>query len=211
LDKKIYIKMERKVIEWTLDDEDFAELRRISLVTEPATEEEFLLFNKDILQFKTIDEERRVVTGVAMRADIQIPRKDENGELYWGYFSKETVRKAAELFFKKGSNTNLTNLEHQFEIEGVYVFESWIVEDASNDKAKVLGFSDVKEGDWFVSMKIENDVIWNAYLKTGIIKGFSVEVKAKEKEVEMLSKIKNILDSNDADDVKYEKIYSLLL
>lgn len=202
--------MERKVIEWTMDDEEFSLVRRISLVTEPATEEEFLLFNKEIMNFKTIDGDKRVVTGVAMRPDIQIPRKDSNGELYWGFFSKDTVRKAAELFFKKGSNTNPTNLEHEFEVDGIFVYESWIVENPEMDKAKALGFSDIKEGDWFVSMKVENDLIWENYLKTGIIRGFSVEVKPKEKEVEVFESIKSILDSDCEDDHKWEKIKAML-
>jgi hypothetical protein len=149
--------MERKLIEWTLDDV-MGELKRISLVSTPAIEEEFLLFSKE-LQFATLDEDKRIVTGPAMRPDIHIPRKDDAGELYYGFFSQDTVRKAAELFFKKNSNANKTNLEHEFEVDGVYVYESWIVEDPEMDKAKALGFTDVRKGDWWVSMKIENDVV----------------------------------------------------
>lgn len=194
--------METKLIEWTLDDV-MGELKRISLVSVPAIEEEFLLFNSsNELKFQTIDNEKRIVTGPAMRPDIHIPRKDDNGNLYYGFFSQDTVRKAAELFFKNNSNANNTNLEHEFEIDGVYVFESWIVEDPNMDKAKALKFTDIREGDWWVSMKVENDVVWNNYLKTGLIRGFSVEVRANELEIEQtLSQIKDIfkkdVDIND--------------
>lgn len=198
---------ELKLIEWELDDV-IGELKRISLVSEPAIEEDFLLFNSDTIKFKTIDGERKVLTGPAMRPDINIPRKDELGDLYYGFFSKETVRKCAELFFKKNSNANRTNLEHEFEIDGVYVFESWIVENPEMDKAKELGFKNIKSGDWFVSMKIDNDVVWNNYLKTGLIKGFSVEVKAAE--VEILDKMKSILSDDISDDLKYEKLLGLI-
>lgn len=201
--------MEDKLIEWTLDDV-MGELKRISLVSVPAIEEEFLLFNSLDLHFKTLDEEKRIVTGPAMRPDIHIPRKDDAGGLYYGFFKKDTVRKAAELFFKKNSNANRTNLEHEFEIDGVYVFESWIVEDPNMDKAKALGFTDVREGDWWVSMKVENDVVWNNYLKTGLIRGFSVEVKAAEKETEILSKINDILMSGISDDEMVESISKLI-
>jgi hypothetical protein len=201
---------DKKIIEWFLDDENFSELRRISLVTAPASEEEFLLFSEDLMRFKTIDEERKVVTGVAMRPNIKIPRNDKSGEIYWGFFSESTVRKAAQLFFKKGSNTNLTNLEHEYEVDGIYVFESWIVEDPEMDKAKALGFSDIKKGDWFVSMKVENEIVWDNYLKTGIIRGFSVEVRPKEKEVQVFDKIKNILESNDNEEVQFEAIKAVL-
>jgi hypothetical protein len=200
--------MENKLIEWTLEDV-MGELKRISLVSEPAIEQDFMLFNNIDLSFKTLDEERKVVIGCAMRPDINIPRKDDNGELYWGFFSKDTVRKAAELFFKKNSNANNTNLEHQFEVDGVYVFESWIVEDPEMDKAKALGFSDVKEGDWWVSMKIENENIWNNYLKTGLVKGFSVEIRAKE-EAATLSKIIDIIDSEESLESKWDSIQQLL-
>ncbi len=199
--------MEKKLIEWTLDDV-MGELKRISLVSVPAIEEEFLLFSKE-LQFATIDEDKRIVTGPAMRPDIHIPRKDDNGELYYGFFSQDTVRKAAELFFKKNSNANKTNLEHEFEVDGVYVYESWIVEDPNNDKAKALGFTDVRKGDWWVSMKVENDVVWQNYLKTGLIRGFSVEVKAGEKDVELLSQIAEILTNELSDEEAYTAIKKL--
>lgn len=201
--------MENKLIEWTLDDV-MGELKRISLVSVPAIEEEFLLFNSQEVKFQTIDETKRIVTGPAMRPDIHIPRKDDNGGLYWGFFSKDTVRKAAELFFKKNSNANNTNLEHEFEIDGVYVFESWIVEDDNMDKARALGFIDVRKGDWWVSMKVDNDAVWNNYLKTGLIRGFSVEVKAQEKEVETLRKISLIIESDIDDDTKFEKLLQLI-
>ena len=198
---------EIKLIEWELDDV-MGELKRISLVSEPAIEEDFLLFNSQTLKFKTIDGDKKVLTGPAMRPDINIPRKDELGNLYYGFFSKDTVRKCAELFFKKNSNANRTNLEHEFEIDGVYVFESWIVEDPEMDKAKALGFKNIKAGDWFVSMKIDNETVWDNYLKTGLIKGFSVEVKASE--VEILDKMKSIMLDDISDDLKYEKLVELM-
>jgi hypothetical protein len=198
-----------RVVEFELD-EILGELRRISLVSQPAIDEDFLLFNQSTMKFQTIDAEKKVLTGPAMRADINIPRRDANGELYYGFFSKDTVRRAAEMFFKRGANMNNTNLEHEFEIDGVYVFESWIVEDPLMDKAVTLGFTDIRKGDWFVSMKIENEMVWNNYLKTGLIKGFSVEIRAKEKEVEILSKMKAILTSDKNDEVKYESLLELL-
>ena len=200
--------MERKVIEWTLSDA-IGELRRISLVSDPAVDEEFIFFNSVELKFQTVDEEEKIVSGVAMVPDIQIPRKDANGELYWGFFSKETVKKAAQLFFKKGDIMNNTNLEHEYEVDGVYFFESWIVKNPEMDKSKELGFN-VPEGTWMVSAKIDNDIVWNNYIKTGLIKGFSVEIKADETEVEVFDRIKEILDSTDNEDVKMDKIKSWL-
>ena len=197
---------EVKLIEWEMD-EVLGELRRISLVSDPAVEVDFMLFSSE-LKFQTIDKEKRVVTGVAMIPDMKIPRRDDNGGLYYGFFSKETVEKAAQIFFKKGSNTNNTNLEHEFEVDGVNFYESWIVKNPNMDKAKDLGFS-VPEGTWMVSAKIDNDVIWENYIKTGLIRGFSVEIKAKESEVEL---IKNQIENTNGsymdfvDSMKYIQI-----
>lgn len=200
--------MSNKIVEWTLDDIT-GELQRISLVSEPAIEEDFMFFNANITKFKTIDSEKRVLTGVAMRPNIQIPRLDADGNLYYGYFSEETVVKAAEIFFQKASNTNNTNLEHQFEVDGIFVFESWIVEDPEIDKTKVLGLSNVKKGDWVVSMKVTNDQVWENYVKTGAVKGFSVEIRANVEDV-TLNTIKSILDSNEDDNVVFDTLKDYL-
>ena len=184
-----------KLVEWELDD-IMGELRAISLVSAPATEvEELMLFSKEVQNFKTISAEEQIITGLAMRPNIKIPRKDENGELYYGFFSEETVKKAQQLFFKKNSNSNNTNLEHEFQIDGVYTFESWIVADPELDKTKALGFTDVRKGDWFCSMKIDNNDVWTDFIKTGYIKGFSVEIRTSEKEVS-LSALLDIVDSD---------------
>jgi hypothetical protein len=200
--------MERKLIEWTLDDV-MGELRRISLVSTPAIEEEFLLFSNDLLKFQTKDVEKKIITGPAMIPNIQIPRKDDEGGLYWGFFSEDTIEKAAQLFFKKGSNTNLTNLEHEFEVDGVNFFESWIIEDPNIDKSKALGFNYPK-GTWMVSAKIDNEIVWNNYIKTGLIKGFSVEVKANETEVEILSQINDLLESDITLEMKWKTLLELV-
>ena len=194
-----------KLIEWTLDDIT-GELRRISLVSAPAVEEDFMLFGSEMAKFKTIDQEKRVITGVAMRPNMHIPRYDAEGNLYYGYFSEETVVKAAEMFFKKASNTNNTNLEHQFEVDGVFVFESWIVEDPELDKSKALGLSSIQKGDWLVSMKVTNDQVWENYIKTGLVRGFSVEVTVNSTDamIEELNKIAN--DDTLTDDAIIKQI-----
>lgn len=181
-----------KLIEWTLDDIT-GELRRISLVSAPAIEEDFMLFNSEIAKFKTIDKEKRVITGVAMRPNLHIPRYDAEGNLYYGFFSEETVVKAAEMFFQKASNTNNTNLEHQFEVDGVFVFESWIVEDPELDKSKALGLSSIQKGDWLVSMKVTNDAVWENYIKTGAVRGFSVEVSVNSADA-MIAELNSIVN-----------------
>ncbi len=89
------------------------------------------------------------------------------------YFTKETIRKASELFFQN-SNQNESTLEHEVELNGLSVVESWLVEDDEKDKSRIYGL-DVPVGTWMVSMKVNNDDIWNNYVKTNKVKGFSIE------------------------------------
>ena len=168
----------------------------MGLVTNAANERnDIMLFSntpEDTIYFKTVNNEERVVTGIAMVPEIPIFRPNPSRYVW---FSKETIKSASLMFFKN-HNQNNTTLEHQVNLQGNTVFESWIVTDPELDKTKLLGFKDVKPGSWAISMKIEDDIIWDKYLKTGIIKGFSVEAKRdKTKESnKMKLNLKNILN-----------------
>lgn len=200
-----------EIREWTID-EVIGELARVSLVSDPANGEEFMFFSAEKQHFKSIDTDRHIVTGLILRPDQKISRRDPNsGEQYFGFFSKETVRKAAEIFFKSGSNLNKTNLEHQYSVDGIYMFESWIVENPDVDKAAALGFKDVKAGDWYGTMKIENEAVWDQYIKSGIVKGFSIEARLNEEpRHEVLSVIDSILNSEFKDSVKLNLINEIV-
>lgn len=82
------------------------------------------------------------------------------------------MRKASELFFIKGNQSEAT-LEHKVALEGLTIVESWIVE-SEKDKSRHYGM-DVPVGTWMVSMKVNSDEVWNEYVKKGLIKGFSIE------------------------------------
>jgi hypothetical protein len=60
------------------------------------------------------------------------------------------------------------------------VVESWIVE-SEKDKSRHYNL-DVPVGTWMISMKVENDEVWNDYVKgDGKIKGFSIEAFFSDK------------------------------
>ena len=109
--------------------------------------------------------------GAALILDKPIYRKNGEEE-YYVYFSKKTVRRAMELYFKNGNQANAT-LEHEHKINGLHVVESWIVE-GEQDKSRMYGL-EVPVGTWMVSMKVENDAIWEKFVKEGSVKGFSIE------------------------------------
>ena len=162
-----------RIVELLLDEESLqAGIQAISIVESPAIEEDFIaLKEEERVELKTIDEDKRVLLGAALIPNKPIYRKNGEDE-YYIYFSQDTVRKASELFFING-NQNKATLEHQMDITGLSVVESWIIE-GEQDKSKIYGM-DLPVGTWMVSMKVHNDEIWENYVKNGKVKGFSIE------------------------------------
>ena len=72
------------------------------------------------------------------------------------------------------SEKNNTTLEHQLELKGLTAVESWIVEDKVHDKSRKYGLN-VPVGTWMGAVKVNNEEIWNEYVKTNKVKGFSIE------------------------------------
>ena len=188
-----------RIVELLLDEESLqAGIQAISIVEAPAIEEDFVaLKEEERVELKTIDEDKRVLLGAALVPNKPIYRRSGEDE-YYIYFSQDTVRKASELFFING-NQNKATLEHQIDITGLSVVESWIIE-GEQDKSKLYGM-DLPVGTWMVSMKVHNDEIWNDYVKSGKVKGFSIEgyfvdkveaSKQDPEELEAQSKLDNI-------------------
>ena len=161
-----------KIIELILDDENEDNgITAISVVENPAIEESFIALKNQEVRFAQQDKEKRLLLGAALIPNKPIYRKNEDDE-YYIFFSKDTVRKASELFFIKGNQSEAT-LEHKVALEGLTIVESWIVE-SEKDKSRHYGM-DVPVGTWMVSMKVNSDEVWNEYVKKGLIKGFSIE------------------------------------
>jgi hypothetical protein len=162
-----------KTIELYIDEEnEFSGIEAISVVENPAIEEDFIALKKHEVQLAEVDAEKRILMGPALIPNKQIYRT--NGEEEYNiFFSEDTVKKASELFLSRGKQNNST-LEHQVDLQGLSVVESWIIEDTDMDKSKKYGLS-LPKGTWMVSVKVNNDDIWNNYVKEGKVKGFSIE------------------------------------
>ena len=162
-----------KTIELYIDEEnEFSGIEAISVVENPAIEEDFIALKKHEVQLAEVDAEKRILMGPALIPNKQIYRT--NGEEEYNiFFSEDTVKKASELFLSRGKQNNST-LEHQVDLQGLSVVESWIIEDSNMDKSKKYGLS-LPKGTWMVSVKVNNDDIWNNYVKEGKVKGFSIE------------------------------------
>jgi len=173
------------------DLENGTEVNCVSLVDKPAIEKNFLAFKEATQNFTVTNEDQRIISGAAMLADTPIYRNDkENGE-YYVVFDKENIMKAAQKFFQKGYQSNI-NLFHDMgeAPQGVTVFESFVV-DSSRGIRPMKGFDDAKDGSWFISMKVENDKVWER-IKSGELKGFSIEGMFGYKQIKMTKEEKII-------------------
>ena len=173
-----------KLVELLIDEtEDIFGIQAISLVANPAIERGWVALNKDnFLSLAKIDEEKRMLVGVALVPEKEIPRYSEEDGEYLVFFSKETIEKAQELFMNSLKNNKAT-LEHKEDVSGVSVIETWIKED-DTDKSNLYGFQDVPIGSWFVKMKIYNDEVWEQ-VKQNKLRGFSIEGYFVDSVVEM--------------------------
>ena len=122
--------------------------------------------------WKFASEEEQIVVGPAMVPNRLILRKDELGNPYHVYFSKDTIKKISKKFLETNNHNN-TDINHDDQVTTQNtLLESWIVENPEKDKSAIYGF-DVPEGTWMVSYKINDDEVWNK-IKAGELNGFSV-------------------------------------
>lgn len=163
-----------RIVELVIDEEAlYSGIEAISIVDRPAIEENFIALSKEHkIELAEVDKEKRILMGAALVPNKNIYRQNEDEE-YYIYFSEDTVRKASELFLMRG-NQNKSTLEHEAELHGLSVVESWIIEDETHDKSRKYDM-ELPIGTWMVSMKVNNDEVWNDYVKTGKVKGFSIE------------------------------------
>jgi hypothetical protein len=170
------------IIELFIDEEKSEDgVQAISLVEYPAIEENFVALSSHKVEFKTVNEEKRIIVGLALVPNKKIYRRNKNYE-YNIIFSEDTVRKASELYLKSLKN-NSTTLEHQELTTGVSVIESWVVEDATMDKSNLYGLNAVK-GAWVVTMKVDNDEVWQD-VKDKKYLGLSIEGMFSDKQEEL--------------------------
>lgn len=168
-----------KLYELILSDEEVQGIDAISVVGSPAMESQFIMLSEEKrVSFAKIDNEKQILLGVAMIPEKKIYRFDEETkEEFNVFFSKETIKRASELYLKKGNQSN-ANLEHSKVTLNGTIVESWIVEDLQKDKTALYGI-DAPVGSWVVAMKVEDKEQWKLCKENGT--GFSIEGMFNEK------------------------------
>jgi len=193
-----------KIVELIIDEENEENkdgVFAISLVEEPAIQSDFIALSKQEkkieIEFATQNKDKQLLMGAVLIPNKQILRIDkESGEDYYVYFSQDTIRKASELFMMNNYQHNHT-LHHKSELNNLTVVESWI-KDNPLDKSVKYGFENIPDGTWFVSVKVNDKSIWDEFVKTGKVKGFSIEGYFTDKmelseEETTLNKIREII------------------
>lgn len=162
-----------KIIELILDEEEFdTGVDAISIVESPAIESDFVALKNQEIKLAEVDKEKKILMGALLIPNKPIYRNGSEGE-YYIYFSKDTIVKASQMFLQNGKQSNST-LEHSKALNGLTLVESWLVEDDVMDKSRKYGL-DVPVGTWMGSVKVNNNDVWNEYVKTNKVKGFSIE------------------------------------
>jgi len=184
-----------KLIELILDDDEAIGVEAISVVENPAIESDFIALQNQEIKLAEIDKEKRLLMGALLIPKKPIYRKSGEDE-YYIFFSEKTVQKASQMYLQNGNQSNST-LEHDAELQGLTLVESWIVEDKDKDKSALYGL-DVPVGTWMGSVKVENEDLWNDYVKTGKVKGFSIEGYFADK----LERPKEEIEENLSEDDK---------
>lgn len=161
-----------------LNENDESGIYAISLVDDPATKELFISLSAEKeteIQLATVDNEKRIVVGAVLIPNQLILRNNpDGGEPFNIMFEAETIKGIQEKFIKNGFQNNST-IEHDGKfIEDVTFVETWIKEDDVHDKSVLYGFNQ-PVGTLFAMQKINNDEVWNDYIKTGKVKGFSID------------------------------------
>ena len=182
-----------KLFELTIED-NTDEIFAISVVENPAIQENFLYFNeqKEKMNFAKINNEERKLVGPILIPDLRIMRVDEqDNSTYEVFFSKKTVAQLAQNYLKK-KYVDKATLEHDKKLKGLTLVESWIKESKTNDKSNLYGLN-MPVGTWMGVFQIDKttdgDRLWNDYVKTGKVRGFSVEALLSHKLIKASSQI----------------------
>lgn len=202
--KKVYKDAELPVFEIVCSEDmnDPTGIRLLSLVDQPAIEQKCLMFSKEDIKdysFK-LDNEKQLLVGPMMIANMKIIRKDEDGNKYFVMFKPETIELMVSKFMK-GDNNHSINVDHSNQMVNGYIQQIWIVQDPY---MAGYGFK-LPKGSAMCAVKIDDKKFWNDEVKANGKFGFSVEGLMDQKPFQM-AKIK---EEDPFDEIVWEIINGL--
>lgn len=157
-----------------LNNDDDGGMYRISLVTNPAIEENFIYFAEEKEEvFKVVDQEKGIIVGPVIVPDKPIYRRNDSRGEFYVQFPKDTIEMMMRKYAKNGLH-NSFNLQHSYPTEEVYMLEMWMKE-GDQDKSNLYGF-DLPVGTVFAMAQVDSDII-REEIKANGLNGFSIEIK----------------------------------
>lgn len=162
-------------------------------------------------EFKDLDDEKRIVTAPVMLAETPIMRFNPDLGKYYVKFSKDTIEKMMRKYFKENKihNVNTNHNSGEFR-DGIYMIESYIVGERNSSNL----FPDLPEGSWMATFYVENDEVWDKVKKQEYngfsLEGYFIERYEDEMIIKILDDIQSIVNSDDSDITKEDKIKKLL-
>jgi FtsZ-binding cell division protein ZapB len=168
-----------------------SETYAISLVEAPAIEETLVALEKqNEIKVQMANEEKHMVYSAVLVPDKPIYRRNEDGEEFYVEFTKESIEHMSQQFFKEYKQNEIT-LDHETTASDITVVESWLKSDLYKDKSVALGLNEnLPIGTWFAGMKVNQIDVWER-IKSGELRGFSVESLIRLEEFSKQDEIKN--------------------
>jgi hypothetical protein len=192
--------MELPIIELTLEELEQG-IDATALVENPAIQRNWMAFKEHkSYEFKTHNEDKRILAGALMVADFPMYR-NMNGKEFFVKFSSETIEQLAD---RMVLNNKLTafNFEHDSkkELADMHIQQFFIINTELGVNTPI-GFEELPNGSLFAFVKVNNEQVWNDYVKTGIVKGFSIEgnfaTKEEFTEQTFLNEFQTIINMTD--------------
>jgi uncharacterized protein YfcZ (UPF0381/DUF406 family) len=192
--------MDLPIIELTLEELEQG-IDATALVENPAIQRNWMAFKEHkSYEFKTHNEDKRILAGALMVADFPMYR-NMNGKEFFVKFSSETIEQLAD---RMVLNNKLTafNFEHDSkkELADMHIQQFFIINTELGVNTPI-GFEELPNGSLFAFVKVNNEQVWNDYVKTGIVKGFSIEgnfaTKEEFSEQTFLKEFQTIINMTD--------------
>jgi hypothetical protein len=188
------------------EDDETTGVDFISLVSEPATEENWMAFSNIRFDFEA-QKDKRMLFGPLMVVEKRMYRNDEKFGEYNVFFTKDDIQSIVKKFSKNNFNNNISFEHMGIQVKGTLI-ENFIIKEGM----VVPGFESIPVGSWMGCVYIEDENFWTNFVKNDIVKGFSIEINgflsrqefSKEKDIWEI--IESIVTSNISDDEMIDKI-----
>lgn len=164
----------------------------IGMVDNPAIEREWMAFSKKKNHFEVVSEEKMILAGPLMVADLPIERVDNSGNKFYVTFPAKTILKIVQKIKKRGIKLSL-NFDHNPNnvAQTAYLLNDFIISKMIGISTPT-GFGTLSEGSWFGLVQFEDKEEFKAAkLRSGFsVEGYFNEMYLKDEEELVIEKLR---------------------